>query len=1136
MRLVGFGVAVLVVAVVVSAVVVLTSGGGEQEPAEPVAVVEAEVAEAEKSPQSADSPVATPSHTLAVTASAGGTVTPGGTTTHDRHSEVTLKASWNDATHAFTGWGDDCDGTASTCALTMDADKTVTAKFAARCTHADDPTCIGAVYRGGPGDYAQVSDIPAWAIIQSDQHGRYHVGRGWLVTVVTAASPPEGYSQFSLQLRPLEGSSPTLHEQLVPADGATYTFTVTPNEDSANLFTYDLTAAKPPARPGAEPELGDVVVTTQFVVPALRYNRLGVSGEATTPGSYAFLNTEGDEPLALNHFGQVPWRNGELRIHPTDASGTSRAAFYDAVRVGDSFDFRTYGLDCGFRFEVTSVAPSRSPRTFGVQRVGRFGERCSQIVDQPDTPRDVHFVWGIRPAIKGSGRVLVLPYGEPAGPGTYRLDGRARCVFEVPPAMQVILEGYAIGHPPAGFPPDAGHSAALLADAGTESRLGIDPERCLETGRRITSPEVDALFDQIAGSMRHVEATSTDLPGGRCGDPSDPACIWIVHRGTPNDHPWVREIPASAMIQPDAHGRYQVARGQTVTVRTLAHLPLGYTRFSLQTRPQGMRSPASSQRQIPRDARSYTFTVTADEDAPNLFTYDVTAAREGEPPGLGDVLVTTEFLVPTMRYDRLDAAGAAAVPGSYVFLRRAGDAASAVDNFGYSAVDGVELRVHPTDASGASRAAFYDTVRVGDVFDYRANDVDCGLRFAVTSVATTATPRAFGVRYVAHYGGRCDDFVDAADVSRDGYFVWGVRPGIPRPRGEHAPLYGEPVLLYGEPVREGTYRVEEGLPCIVDVPAGGAIVYGGSYDLRPDAADHDAPTAGVLLFDVPMESTLHIEMPTCREIARSTTSPEADALFDRVMLSLRRQYDRAAWFVTTTSRYNRLDVTGAAATPGSYAFLTVAGDPASAISNARRSASETVELRVHPADASGTSHGDLYDIVQVGNTFDYRTNGLDCGLRFRVTSVAETASPRTFGIEQVASYGERCGEFVDDPGAARDAYFVWELPRVSPAYGGVRPLRPSAIAGAGAYRFQEGAPCLIDVPFDGQVWVAEYGESEPDPDDPGAPPVRRVHLRGGEDGTLDIDIDACREIARSATSAYDQAVFDQIMASIRRSE
>ena len=1135
MRLVGFGVAVLVVAVVVSAVV-LTSGGGGEAPAEPVAVVEAEVAGAEKTPQSADSPVATPSHTLAVTASAGGTVTPGGTTTHDRHSEVTLKASWNDATHAFSGWGDDCDGTASTCVLTMDADKTVTAKFAARCTHADDPTCIRAVYRGGPRDYAQVSDIPAWAIIQSDQHGRYHVGRGWLVTVVTAASLSNGYSQFSLQLRPLEGVSPMLYGQLVPADGATYTFAVTPDEDGPNLFTYDLTAANPPARPGGEPELGDVVVTTQFVVPALRYNRLGVTGEATTPGSYAFLNTEGDEPLALDHFGQVPWRNGELRIHPMDASGTSRATFYDAVQAGDSFDFRTYGLDCGFRFEVMSVSPSRSPRTFGVQRVGQFGQHCSQSVDSPGMHRDVHFVWGLRPAIKGSGRVLVLYYESPAGPGTYRLYDRSSCVFDVPEAMRLVYEADVDYEPAADAPPDVPSGAVLLADADTESRLGIDHERCREIARGAASPEVDALFDQIVGSMRHEDATSTDLPGGRCGDPSDPACIWVVHRGTTADHPWVWDIPASAMIHPDAHGRYQVARGQTVTVRTLAHLPLGFTRFSLQTRPQGTRSPASSQRQIPGDARSYTFTVTADEDAPNLFTYDVTATRPGKTPELGDVLVSTEFLVPTLRYNRLDATGAAGIPGSYVFLRRSGDAASAIGDFGFSAADATELRAHPTDASGASRAAFYDTVQVGDAFDYRANDVDCGLRFTVTSVGTTAVPRTFGLRYVDRYGGRCDDFVDAADVSRDGYFVWGVRPGIPRPRGEHAPLYGEPVLLYGEPVREGTYRVEQGLACIVDVPAGGAIVYGGSYDLKPDADDPDAPTGGVLLLDAEMVSTLHLDTPTCREIARATNSSEADALFDRITRSARREYDRAAWFVTTTSRHNRLDVAGAAATPGSYAFLTVAGDPASAISDVRASGSQAVELRVHPADASGTSHGDLHDIVQIGNTFDYRTNGLDCGLRFRVTSVAERASPRTFGIEHVGTYGEHCGEFVDDPGAARDVYFVWELPRVSPAYGGVRPLRPSAIAGAGAYRFQEGAPCLIDVPFDGQVWVAEYGESEPDPDDPGAPPVRRVHLRSGEDGTLDIDIDACREIARNATSAYDQAVFDQIMASIRRSE
>ena len=74
-------------------------------------------------------------------------------------------------------------------------------------------------------------------------------------------------------------------------------------------------------------------------------------------------------------------------------------------------------------------------------------------------------------------------------------------------------------------------------------------------------------------------------------------------------------------------------------------------------------------------------------------------------------MVTTNFLVPTLRYDTLDITGAATTPGSYAFLETAGDAASAIGNFGYWALGTVELRIDPTDASGASRAAFYDTVQ-----------------------------------------------------------------------------------------------------------------------------------------------------------------------------------------------------------------------------------------------------------------------------------------------------------------------------------------------------------------------------------------------------------------------------------------
>ena len=44
-------------------------------------------------------------------------------------------------------------------------------------------------------------------------------------------------------------------------------------------------------------------------------------------------------------------------------------------------------------------------------------------------------------------------------------------------------------------------------------------------------------------------------------------------------------------------------------------------------------------------------------------------------------MVTTNFLVPTLRYDTLDITGAATTPGSYAFLDTAGDASSAIGNY-----------------------------------------------------------------------------------------------------------------------------------------------------------------------------------------------------------------------------------------------------------------------------------------------------------------------------------------------------------------------------------------------------------------------------------------------------------------------
>ena len=452
-------------------------------------------------------------HRLRVTKTGNGTMTPEGRSFIEALSEATVTASWDDATHDLS-WGGDCAGTTgSVCTLTMDANKTVTATFAAlpadRCEETTDADCIRAVYRGAPEDYAQVADIPADVLLTPDADGRYRVERGQQVTVVTAAPLPAGYTRFWLDWSPLEYGtpSPTSFTQLIQPVGTTYTFTPTDDEDGATLITFDLTAARPhPVRPTHKPELGDVVVTTKFLIPKLRYNRLDITGAAATAGRYAFLTTAGDATSAIQDFGHLPMDGVELRIHPADASGTSRADSYDTVEVGDTFDYRTNGLGCAFRFKVTSVALGAIPGTFGIEYVRAYGGWCGEIVDDPGAAKDVEFVWRVRPGIPGPDGVRVLLRGETAGEGAYRLARGVPWVLDVPAGMHLIQDG--IAHltyyhlPP---PPNAPRAAVKLVDADTGSWFSIDPETGREIARSSTSPAVDALFDQILASLRLVE-------------------------------------------------------------------------------------------------------------------------------------------------------------------------------------------------------------------------------------------------------------------------------------------------------------------------------------------------------------------------------------------------------------------------------------------------------------------------------------------------------------------------------------------------------------------------------------------------------------------------------------------------------
>ena len=245
----------------------------------------------------------------------------------------------------------------------------------------------------------------------------------------------------------------------------------------------------------------------------------------------------------------------------------------------------------------------------------------------------------------------------------------------------------------------------------------------------------------------------------------------------------------------------------------------------------------------------------------------------------------TATAVPTaLRYDRFDTTGAAAAPGSYAFLTTAGDATSAFDTPGAVTADSVELRIHPVDASGTSRAAFYDTVKVGESFDYRTNGLECGLRFKVTSVATTTTP-TFGLEWVFLYGGYCEGLDGMPGAARDVEFVWGVGPGIPDPDGVNA-------LLRNEPAGAGTYRLYEGSPYVIDVPTGKRVTLSGylivSYRARdPGISPGNPPNTAIRLIDTDTGSVLFIDPDTGREISRATTSPDGGALFDQIMASIR---------------------------------------------------------------------------------------------------------------------------------------------------------------------------------------------------------------------------------------------------------
>ena len=467
-------------------------------------------------------------HSLTVTATGGGSVTPGTSTQHEG-DEVTLTASWNDATHSFTGWGGACSGAATTCLLTMDAAKTVTATFAAlpatRCATPTDADCIRAVYRGAPADYAQVADIPAAALLTAGTDGRYRVERGQQVTVVTAAPLPAGWTRFWLDWSPLEFGTPrpVSASQLIKPVGTTYTFTVTDDEAGSTLITFDLTAARPhPVRPTHKPEFGDIVVTTEFSVVSCE------SGIAVSnPGANDALVGDCGQLLAL--------RATLAGTATLDWSAARAITNWTGVTVGGtpqrvtSLGLANSGLTGELSGLLGDLTGLTELRLDGNALTGMIPSKLAQLTALTDLYLANNTLSGCVPSSLltvanndlttlslpvCTAPISILGRTSPLGEGTYKVAfsfHRPALIFDVPAGLQ--LEAVQVVH--AQYE-NGSLSSLILKDAEGPSWIGLDLHRGGESHRYLAesrtaseSPgasgvaaarNIAALFDKVAES------------------------------------------------------------------------------------------------------------------------------------------------------------------------------------------------------------------------------------------------------------------------------------------------------------------------------------------------------------------------------------------------------------------------------------------------------------------------------------------------------------------------------------------------------------------------------------------------------------------------------------------------------------
>ena len=413
----------------------------------------------------------------------------------------------------------------------------------------------------------------------------------------------------------------------------------------------------------------------------------------STPGSYVFLSDPDDTSTVVTTYEAL--RDGTttaLLIHTSDADGASRADVYDAVEVGDLFEWHKAD-DCFVRYTVIEVKPDPAgavPRKLlAVEWMTYAFTGCS----------------GTIPA----STVATVDWGELSD-----LGGTSLAAPVIHGTFQIAPEDW---------------------EGEVKSRLLIRPDEF--------SPERDA--DSMTAARSLDLWREPDLPegwtfgwassGGYGSHPYGYCATFLTEERTYQGRSGRYEgVEICGYHAGSRFNRWDAAWHEGAHIRETRVLA-GRPALALYS-PPGPRFDGLTAADVyiydPATETEYSVlgkdTVLLDDV--NVAIAIALSLFADAPPPAG---------ATTFRYDTYDTTGAVSTPGSYVFLADPDDTFTVVTT--YEALrDGTAtaLLIHTSDAGGASRADVYDTVVAGDLFEWHQAD-DCFVRYTVTEVKPDPT-------------------------------------------------------------------------------------------------------------------------------------------------------------------------------------------------------------------------------------------------------------------------------------------------------------------------------------------------------------------------------------------------------------